>query len=426
MTAHPPIATGDDARNSLRVLAVLSAAYVLSQFLRASVAVIAPDLAVDLSLDPEQLGALTAAFFLTFAAAQLAVGILLDSFGPARTMTGFLGLTAIGIAVFAAAQSMTGLVIGRALMGLGCSALFIGGLVVIGQRFPADRFAGRAALVMGLGYGGTVLATAPMGLIVDAVGWRGVFWGLVVYAGVLAALVPRVLGESTADAAARRHPESLTRTLRGLRQVLANPELRYLLPMQFVGYATMFSLLGLWAGPYFHDVHAMDVVARGNALVIMAVAAVAGLFCFGPLDRRFNTRKRLVILGAGANAVLLAVLAALAAPPPALAVILLALIGLFNGYSVVLITHGRAIYPDALAGRGMTVNNTVGMGGVAVFQALTGIIVGAFPATAGIAPEAAYRTVFAFLAAALVLALAVYARAPDRPPNPGSMAPARP
>jgi len=272
-------------------------------------------------------------------------------------------------------------------------------------------------LVMGIGYGGTVLATAPMGLAVATIGWRGLFWGLVAYTAAVAALVPALLHERPADRAmARRHPESLLQTLRGLKQVLRNPELRYIAPMQFVGYASMFSILGLWAGPYFHDVHGMDVVARGNALVIMAAAAVAGLLCFGPLDRRFNTRKRLVIVGAGANAFLLALLAGLTAPPPGLVVALFALIGLFNGYSVVLITHGRAIYLDALAGRGMTVNNTIGMGGVAVFQAVTGMIVNAFPAPAGIAPPEAYRAVFAALAVALVLALAVYARAQDRPP----------
>ena len=46
-----------------RVIAALCAAYFISQFYRASVAVIAPDLALELALSPAALGTLTGAFF---------------------------------------------------------------------------------------------------------------------------------------------------------------------------------------------------------------------------------------------------------------------------------------------------------------------------------------------------------------------------
>ncbi len=52
-------------------------------------------------------------------------------------------------------------------------------------------------------------------------------------------------------------------------------------------------------------------------------------------------------------------------------------------------------------------------------QMATGLIIGAFPATDGAASEAAYRVVFAFLAAALLLALAFYGRAADVRPSQG-------
>ncbi len=52
-------------------------------------------------------------------------------------------------------------------------------------------------------------------------------------------------------------------------------------------------------------------------------------------------------------------------------------------------------------------------------QMATGLIIGAFPATDGAVPEAAYRLVFACLAATVLLALAFYGRAADVRPSQG-------
>ena len=48
---------------ALPTLAVLAAAYVLSQFFRTALAVVAPEIAADLGLDPARLGMLSSAWF---------------------------------------------------------------------------------------------------------------------------------------------------------------------------------------------------------------------------------------------------------------------------------------------------------------------------------------------------------------------------
>ena len=87
-------------------------------------------------------------------------------------------------------------------------------------------------------------------------------------------------------------------------------------------------------------------------------------------------------------------------------------------------THGRACFPERLVGRAVTLVNFANFTGVAVMQMAVGVIVGAFPAVDGAAPEAAYRTAFGFLAATLVAALCVYLRVadakPSRDPRPGA------
>ena len=68
------------------------------------------------------MGVVTGIFFLTFAAAQLPAGVLLDRFGPRRTMSGLFIIAVGGSVVFAMAEGVIGLAVGRGLIGLGCAA----------------------------------------------------------------------------------------------------------------------------------------------------------------------------------------------------------------------------------------------------------------------------------------------------------------
>lgn len=403
-----------------RVIAALGVTYVVSQFYRSSNAVIAPDLARDAGLSPEALGALTGAFFLAFAVAQIPVGVLLDRFGPRRTISALLGFAVIGSLVFAGAPSFAGMALGRALMGLGCAGVFMGAVVVGARWFPADRLATVSAVVLVVGGTGGLLSTTPLALVADAVGWRGAFVGMAAITAAVALLVLLAVRDAPPGHPFHtRKPEKLGAILRGVREVLVHRQLPFILVMSFVAYPVLATVITLWAGPYLHDVHGLDGVARGNVLLVMATAVIVGTACYGPLDRAFDTRKRVVVCAALAVVAILALLALI--PRPALwqSVLLLTLLCLFGPYAVVVMAHGRSIFPEPIVGRAVTVVNFANFTGVAVMQMATGMIIGAFPAEDGTAPEAAYRLVFAFLAAALVVALMFYGRVDDAIPSRG-------
>ena len=74
------------ARLLMVVFAPFAAGYFLSYFFRNVNAVISRDLAREFSLAPSDLGLLTSAYFLAFAAFQLPLGVLLDRFGPRRVV----------------------------------------------------------------------------------------------------------------------------------------------------------------------------------------------------------------------------------------------------------------------------------------------------------------------------------------------------
>jgi sugar phosphate permease len=129
------------AATVLRIFVPFAFAYALSYLYRVVNAVIAPDLAAEIDLTAADLGMMTSAYFLCFAAFQLPLGILLDRYGPRRTEAFLLVVAAVGALVFAQAETVTGLVIGRGLIGLGVSAGLMAALTAYARWFPPERLA---------------------------------------------------------------------------------------------------------------------------------------------------------------------------------------------------------------------------------------------------------------------------------------------
>ena len=99
---------------AIAVVATLGVLYIVSQFLRNSVGVIAPDLAAEIGLTPIEIGLLSSIYFFVFAATQLPLGVALDRFGPKLCMLVSIGFTVLGCVLFAVAHEAGGLVAARA------------------------------------------------------------------------------------------------------------------------------------------------------------------------------------------------------------------------------------------------------------------------------------------------------------------------
>jgi MFS family permease len=355
------------------------------------------------------MGMLTGAFFFAFALAQMPVGVLLDRYGPRLTNIALLAVAAAGAVVFAASTSVAGLVAGRVLLGVGSAGVLMGSIMIFSRWFPPDRLATVIGVMVAIGAGGIILGTWPLALAVAAVGWRASFVG----AGVVTALLILLLVFGVRDRppggpAAEGATESLLDVLRGLPRVWRLPPIRYFFAIQMCTLSSILTVLGLWGGPYLADVHGLDAIGRGQVLLAMSVASIAGNLSYGPLDRILDTRKWLVMGGALVTIAVLATLALVEGPPLWLATLLFMALALFGAITIVLQTHSRGLMPDGMAGRGLTILNMSTMLGVALGQTVSGFIVGSFTPVDGVYPETAYRLVFAYLAIALALGLGTY------------------
>ncbi|MFQ5774292.1 MAG: MFS transporter [Kiloniellaceae bacterium] len=401
-------------RRALWMLASMTLLGILSQFFRSSNGVIAPNLMEDLSLNAEEIGVVSGSFFYIFTILQIPIGVLLDRYGGRFVISSMMILAMAGSLVFAVAGSLFGLTAGRLLIGIGCAGIMVGSLVICRRWFPPERYTSAMAVLFAFSNAGSLAAAGPLAFAAAAWGWRGAFVGLAGVAALLTLLFYLVVRDAPpGHPYHRRTPDTLAATIKGLREVWALRDVAYILPMVAVGYASVITVLGLWGGPYFYEVHGLGEVERGNLLSLMAIAMIAGTLFYGPLDRRFNTRRGVVTWGALATAAMLVVLVLIPKPSLWLASVLLSLFCFLGAYSLVVMAHGLSLFPERLAGRGVTTLNVGLMGGAAVLQTLTGQLIGWFPDRHGDAGDLAYRLLFLLLAALTLAALVLYRRVRD-------------
>jgi predicted MFS family arabinose efflux permease len=391
-------------------LAVIVYAYLLSQFYRAFMAVIAADMARDLGLGAAELGSLPAAWLLTFAAAQFLVGIMLDRFGPRRTMAGLMSAAVVGAAWLAGARGYADALAAMALIGLGCAPILMAGFYVVAHTYPPERFAALSSVLIGIGSLGDPLSATPLALAASALGWRGALLGL---SGITAASVilvalflrdpPRVPGAEGAPGA-----------LLGFVEVMRLRPLWRMLPITFVSYAVVVAIRGLWISPYLDLVHGLDAPTRGLAALGMGLAMAAGALLFGRLERWIGGPKRAVLGGVAAAALGCLALAVVGRESAALALVLLMIVGACGMSYAMLMAHARMFLPASLLGRGVTFMNFLFMAGAGLAQWSSGQVVERGLA-AGLSPGGAFGLLFGGFAAVLSCALAVYAAAPRAP-----------
>jgi len=415
-----PMKTDNRHRQFATIVAVIGVAYAMSQFFRMSNGVIAKDLSAEFSLSSEALGGLTGIFFVSFAAAQIPLGMLFDRFGVRRTLPVILTFAVAGAVTYGLAEGFASLLAGRLMMGLGVSGVLVGALFVFGRWVPAERYATWMGRMIAIGGIGVLLSTTPLGLIAENIGWRYAFYGAGAVTAIGALLIYLLVRDTPPGGQpAVIQPGGLKESVTGVLEVLKTPRLPTVMGMAFASYPVLTAVVGLWGGPYLVDVYGLDTIASGNILLFMAVALIIGNIAYGPLEQRLDTRKWLVAGSAALVLISFLLLALIPRPPLALATALFVLISFCSAYNIVIAGHGRALFPDRLAGRGIAMIAIALMGGPAIVQSASGLIMGAFPTVAGASPTDAYRAVFGFLAAIVMVALVAYLRLPDVRPSAG-------
>jgi ACS family glucarate transporter-like MFS transporter len=142
---------------------------------RNSISVLKEPLADDLSLEPEALGAITAAFYLGYALFQIPGGLLRDLWGTRATMT-IVGLVGtVAMLLMALVSDVRLAWIAWLLVGACQAALFPCAISAIRHWFPATQRATASGMLAAFMSLGGAISTGLAGYLLGPFSWRAVF-----------------------------------------------------------------------------------------------------------------------------------------------------------------------------------------------------------------------------------------------------------
>jgi len=390
----------------LRVLIPFALAYFLSYLFRVVNAIIAPNLAADLQVGPADLGLLTSVYFVSFAAFQLPLGVLLDRFGPRRVEGGLMVFAAAGALTFGWSTGLPGLSAGRALIGLGVSSGYMAAIKAFTLWFPHHQWPRINGLHLAAGGVGALSATWPVEFALRYTDWRGVFILLAVLSALVAAAIFWGVPEKQGEASGTR----LSDQLKGVRQVFTSALFWRVAPLTVISQVAFMSVYGLWSGPWLRDMAGMDRAGIAGVLFWSAAAMTAGFVIAGFFTERLNRAGIPPMATAvGGMFLFMIVQMLLVVAPVSWATALWVLFG-FMGTSGAIPYPALAMsFPAQLAGRVSTGLNVLVF--VAAFAAQWGIgaVIALFSVTTsgGYSPHG-YHASFAILLALQAVCLAWY------------------
>ena len=388
------------------IMLVLCAGYTVSQFLRTSIGVLSPNLMIGFNINPNDMGLLGGVFFLSFAIFQIPAGILIDRYGPRMVMSITIFFAVIGSILFALSNSFNDLLIGRILMGLGCSICLMGSLVLITRWADRNSFSKLAGTILAIGGLGGLLATTPLSYLSEQYGWKLSFWIASAITFFVMILYYTVLKDTREGMSLNLDKKAIS--LKNTLVIFKEKNFKYMIPMSLMSYSSLVVILGLWGAPYLKDSHGLNNIERGQILMLMAISWNIGSFFFGRLSSVFGNYKRVVIFGSSGVIILLIILSFISNTESIYLCILFCSLGFFGAFSVALISHYQVLFDKEYMGRALSTANFFNFGGVFLIQWFSGKIIHLMGGNSSGAPIEAYRIAFLFVAILLFISLIIY------------------
>jgi predicted MFS family arabinose efflux permease len=389
----------------LRALGPFAAGYFTSYLFRVVNAAISDDLIAELNLSNTDLGLMTSMYLYGFVLFQLPLGLLLDRFGPRLVQSWLLLLAAIGAALFALGADTFSLAAARLLIGLGLSGCLMSAFKANAMWLPPQRLALGNSSVVAIGGLGFLAGTYPANLAADLVGWRGVFWILVVFTLCITAAIFFLVPRRDDD----HHPVALATQLKGYLGIFKDPVFWRVSPMVATISGTFIAVQSLWATRWMNDVAGLDRLAAGQQLMILGLAFAIGSLSTGLIaDRaqRHGIGLKTIVAVAFAlyAAAQLAMIFALPLPLP--------MIWIVYGFTGQAANLGYATlgthFGRSLAGRAQSAANLLLFLASALFQSTTGWMIDHLVAARALSPADAYGIALGSLLVLQAVAFAWY------------------
>lgn len=180
------------------IFSILIMTYILVYFHRMAPGVVAEYLMAAFHTTGTALGSLSAIYFIVYAGMQIPSGVIADTLGTRTAIIGGNLVAGAGSVCFGLADTFALACVGRFMVGLNVSVVFVSIMKSNSVWFHERVFGVMSGLTLLIGNLGSVLAAAPLAALLTVFAWRSVFIGIGILSLILAGLGAAVV---------RNHPD---------------------------------------------------------------------------------------------------------------------------------------------------------------------------------------------------------------------------
>ncbi|HOV14603.1 MAG TPA: MFS transporter [Spirochaetota bacterium] len=363
------------------IFIVLSFAYILVFFHRFCAGVVAPDMMVELKSGGTLIGLLGALYFYPYAIMQIPAGVLSDTLGPRKTITIFFLISVIGSFVMGFSYNIWTALIGRTLVGIGVSMLFVPSMKIFTKWFSVKEFALITGFFIAFGSIGTLFATSPLAWLSSIIGWRNVFV-IISFVTLLITILVWIFVKDEPDKLEYHTKKDILKVeiyqiLKSIKSIVKNQYFWFLAVSFFSVFGVFFTITGLWGVPYLMHIYGLSKIKAGGIVSLFAFGMFIGNPLFGLLSEKvFKSRKKLIILISCFN---LLIIFFLWLKIEQLSIVALYVIffcfGLFsNSIASIGFTTNKELFPVKISGTATGFINLFPYLSAAIFQQIFGLV----------------------------------------------------
>ncbi|NPV89056.1 MFS transporter [Coprothermobacteraceae bacterium] len=280
-----------------RLYAIMTAllAYFFVFFVRTALTVVQTDLQTAFSLTASQFSTLTSLYFYTYAFMQVPAGVLVDFWGPRKTIAVGMLLAAAGSVLFAVAPSYHLLLLGRFIATVGVSPVYISTLKLNDRWFLPSEFIALTGLTTFMGNLGALASSAPLAVLVSHVGWRLSF-GLVAAVTALVGIAAFLLVKDSPSAAGFEDfrsvkPLTWKETFEGLLSTLKKREIWFPTAIFFFAFTPLMTHQAAWGARMIQSMFGLGKISASYMVMLISVGFMVGALLAGPTSNKMGEFK---------------------------------------------------------------------------------------------------------------------------------------
>ncbi|WP_235602888.1 MFS transporter [Piscirickettsia litoralis] len=327
-------------------------------------------------LNSVSLSYVLSSFFYVFLIMQIPAGLVLDRYAKRYVLPTAAALCAIGSFIFASADHLSWLIIGRMCTGAGGAFGFIGILSAARSYFPLKLFAVIVGISECIGFLGTALGEHTFAVLLQDFGWRGAMYavgviGAVITVGLWVALHPKVAPKHDYSPPVKGEPvwAHLQVIVREPRQWLAGI-------ISFCLFAIVSVFAALWGAPALASIYALNIGDAALTVSAIFIGIAIGASVMGGVAHSPRLQPPAMMIGSFIAAILMAVIIFYPHLSFGLLLLLLVLTGIAASGYVICFAFSGQIAAAGAGGASVGFVNMITMSAALIMQPLMGWLIG--------------------------------------------------